>query len=328
MLKFTFAAMKEKVINTALETIKAEARSVEGLTQYIDDHFVEIIQIIKACKGRVVITGIGKSAIVGEKIVATLNSTGTAALFMHAADAIHGDLGMIQKDDIVIIISKSGESPEIKVLVSFIKGFKNTVIAMVGNTASFLAKQADYILNTTVDKEACPNNLAPTSSTTAQMVMGDAIAVCLMELNQFSDKDFARYHPGGNLGKKLYLKVNDIYLQNEKPVVNLDASLKKVIVEISKGRLGATAVLDKSDKVTGIITDGDVRRMLENVDDLTSVKAADIVTKNPKTIHSAKLAVEALDILKKYDISQLIVEDDNEYKGIIHLHDLIREGII
>lgn len=320
--------MKEKVISTALETIKAEARSVEGLTRYIDDQFAEIIRIIKACKGRVVITGIGKSAIVGEKIVATLNSTGTAALFMHAADAIHGDLGMIQKDDIVIIISKSGESPEIKVLVSFIKGFKNTVIAMVGNTSSFLAKQADHILNTTVDKEACPNNLAPTSSTTAQMVMGDAIAVCLMELNQFSDKDFARYHPGGNLGKKLYLKVNDIYLQNEKPVVDIDASLKKVIVEISKGRLGATAVLDKNNKVTGIITDGDVRRMLENVDDLTTVKAADIVTKNPKTIHSGKLAVEALDILKKYDISQLIVEDDNEYKGIIHLHDLIREGII
>lgn len=320
--------MNEKVINSALQTIKAEARSVEGLTQYINDDFAAIIGILKNCKGRIVITGIGKSAIVGEKIVATLNSTGTAALFMHAADAIHGDLGMIQNDDIVLIISKSGESPEIKVLVSFIKSFRNIIIAMVGNTSSFLALQADYILNTTVEKEACPNNLAPTSSTTAQMVMGDAVAVCLMELNQFSDKDFARYHPGGNLGKKLYLKVGDVFFQNEKPQVYIHDSLKKVIVEISKGRLGATAVLNENGKVEGIITDGDVRRMLENIDDLRQIKASDIITRNPKTIHSKKLAVEALDLLKQYDISQLIVEDEGEYKGILHLHDLIREGII
>lgn len=328
LLKFTFAAMKEKVINSAIQTIRAEALAVEKLANYINDEFAEIITVLKNCKGRIVIAGIGKSAIVGEKIVATLNSTGTAALFMHAADAIHGDLGMIQKDDIVLIISKSGESPEIKVLVSFIRSFHNVIIAMVGNTASFLAKQADYILNTTIDKEACPNNLAPTSSTTVQMVMGDAIAVCLMELNQFSDKDFARYHPGGNLGKKLYLRVNDIYIQNEKPVVRPDASLKKVIIEISKGRLGATAVVDEENKVMGIITDGDVRRMLETIDDLRSVTAAAIVTPNPRTIESGKLAVEALEILKKHDISQLIVEDEGEYKGIIHLHDLIREGII
>lgn len=321
--------MNKDIKRSALLTIELEAQSVEGLKSFIDDGFEKVIERIHSSKGRVVITGIGKSAIVGQKIVATLNSTGTPALFMHAGDAIHGDLGMIQEDDVVIIISKSGESPEIKVLTPLIKNFGNTLIGMIGNRNSFLAKESDYILDTTVSKEACPNNLAPTSSTTAQMVMGDALAVCLMDLNQFTDKDFARYHPGGNLGKRLYLKAEDVYRQNEKPFVYTDTSLKDVIIAISKGRLGATAVVDKENKLQGIITDGDVRRMLENTSDLGLVKATDIHNANAKTIQPQMLAVEALEILKQFDISQLIVTDDKGiYLGILHLHDLIREGII
>jgi len=321
--------MNKKIIQSALLTIELEARSIEGLKNFIDDNFEKVIEAIHASKGRVVVTGIGKSAIVGQKIVATLNSTGTPALFMHAADAIHGDLGMIQEDDVVIIISKSGESPEIKVLVPLIKNFGNTLIGMLGNTNSFLAKECNYILDTTVDKEACPNNLAPTSSTTAQMVMGDALAVCLMQLNEFTGKDFARYHPGGNLGKRLYLKVEDLYKQNEKPFVQAGSDLKDVIIAISKGRLGATAVVDEQGKLKGIVTDGDVRRMLEHTSDLSHVHAGDICNLNPKTIHPGILAVEALEVLKQFDISQLIVIDNNGiYLGILHLHDLIREGII
>lgn len=321
--------MNNQVKNSALRTIELETESIAGLKRFIDEHFENAVNAIHKSKGRVVITGIGKSAIVGQKIVSTLNSTGTPALFMHAADAIHGDLGMIQKDDVVIIISKSGESPEIKVLVPLIKSFGNVLIGMCGNKNSILALQSNYFLNTSVEKEACPNNLAPTTSTTAQMVMGDALAVCLMELNEFTGKDFARYHPGGNLGKRLYLKVDDVYKLNEKPSVAPQTTLKDVILEITKGRLGATAVVEENGQVTGIITDGDVRRMLEKTSDVSQIKASDITTFNPKTIQPELLAVEAFETLKRFDINQLIITDTNGiYLGILHLHDLIREGII
>jgi len=328
LLKFTFAPMNDQIKSAALQTLKLEAESIEGLKKFIDDDFEKTVQTILRSRGRVVITGIGKSAIVGQKIVATLNSTGTPALFMHAADAIHGDIGMVQKDDVVIIISKSGESPEIKVLVPLIKSFGNILIGMCGNENSVLAKKANFFLNTTVQKEACPNNLAPTTSTTAQMVMGDALAVCLMELNEFTGKDFARYHPGGNLGKRLYLKVDDIYKLNERPFVLSETILKDVILEISRGRLGATAVVNNANNVIGIITDGDVRRMLERTSDVSKIRAADITTHNPKTIFPEFLAVEAFEMLKRFDINQLLIVDSNSiYLGIIHLHDLIREGI-
>lgn len=320
--------MKKTILETALKTLELEAASVAGLSAYIDDSFDKTIQQLAQCKGRIVISGIGKSAIVAQKIVATLNSTGTPSLFMHAADAIHGDLGMIQRDDIVMLISKSGESPEIKVLVPLIKNFGNTLIGMVGNTQSFLAQSADHLLNTTVSQEACPNNLAPTSSTTAQMVMGDVLAVCLMELNGFSGHDFAKYHPGGNLGKRLYLRVADLYVNNEQPKVYPNASLKEVIVEITEKRLGVTAVITDQHEVTGIITDGDLRRMLEKTNELGAIKAADILTPHPKTIEPGMLAVEALDIMRDHDISQLVVAEQNKYLGILHIHDLVREGII
>jgi len=275
-----------------------------------------------------VVSGIGKSAIIAQKIVATLNSTGTPAIFLHAADAIHGDLGMVQQDDVVMVISKSGESPEIKVLLPLIRNFGNTLIAMVGNMESSLAKQADMVLNTTVPQEACPNNLAPTSSTTAQLVMGDALAVVLMEVKGFGSDDFARFHPGGTLGKKLYLHVSDLYRNNERPKVLPDANLKQVIIEISRKRLGTTAVVDENDTLLGIITDGDLRRMLEKDVDLSKVTAREIMTGNPKSVSQDALAVEALDLLRQYDISQLAVTDGARYLGIIHLHDLIREGLI
>ena len=321
--------MNKDIKNSAVRTIELEARAICGLKNFIDDNFEKAVETIHQSRGRVVITGVGKSAIVGQKIVATLNSTGTPALFMHAADAIHGDLGMIQQDDVVIIISKSGESPEIKVLVPLIRSFGNKLVGMCGNKNSILALQSDHFLNTTVEKEACPNNLAPTSSTTAQVVIGDALAVCLMELNEFTGKDFARYHPGGNLGKKLYLKVDDVYKMNEKPAVKKDAPLKDVIFEISRGRLGATAVIDENNKIIGIITDGDVRRMLEKISDVSKIKAEDTITLNPKTIQPHLLAIEAFETLKKFDINQLLIAGDNNvYLGILHLHDLIREGII
>jgi arabinose-5-phosphate isomerase len=321
--------MNKDIKQSALLTIELETQSLAGLKAFIDEDFVKTVELIHQSKGRVVITGIGKSAIVGQKIVATLNSTGTPALFMHAGDAIHGDLGMIQTDDVVIVISKSGESPEIKVLTPLIKSFGNILIGMIGNRQSFLARESDHLLDTTVAQEACPNNLAPTSSTTAQMVMGDALAVCLMQLNEFSGKDFARYHPGGNLGKRLYLKVDDLYRQNARPAVLEETSLKDVIIEISKGRLGATAVVDMNNRLKAVITDGDVRRMLEETSDVSSIKAKDIYNVNPKIVQSGVLAVEALELLKQFDISQLIVTDtDGIYLGILHLHDLIREGII
>lgn len=320
--------MNAIIRQTALHTIELEARSVAGLAAFVDDSFEKTVDLIHQSKGRLVISGIGKSAIVGQKIVSTLNSTGTPSLFMHAADAIHGDLGMVQKDDVVLIISKSGESPEIKVLVPLIRNFGNTLIGMVGNTGSFLAQNSDLVLNTTVSKEACPNNLAPTSSTTAQMVMGDVLAVCLMQLNGFTGQDFAKYHPGGNLGKRLYLRVADLITANEKPVVLPGASLKEVIVEITEKRLGVTAVTDNSNHVIGIITDGDLRRMLEKSNDISSITAKDILSPHPKTIAASVLAVEALDVLRKNDISQLIVEEEGIYLGILHLHDLVREGIV
>ncbi len=317
------------ILSLARLTVQMEAEAVNGLHQYMDESFEKAVHSIAAAKGRLVISGIGKSAIIAQKIVATLNSTGTPSLFMHAADAIHGDLGMVQQDDVVMLISKSGDSPEIKVLVPLIKNFRNTLIGMVGNTRSFLAQHSDIILNTTVEQEACPNNLAPTTSTTAQMVMGDALAVCLMELKGFGSDDFAKFHPGGMLGKKLYLRVADLYGQNERPVVMPDAPLKEVIVEITRKRLGTTVVVNEANVVQGIITDGDLRRMLETNDSLTGIRALQIMATHPKTIQPDALAVDALDQLRKNNISQLIVVNEaQEYLGIVHLHDIIREGFV
>jgi arabinose-5-phosphate isomerase len=321
--------MKLSIIEeVALQTIELEAASIANLSNYINEDFINAVQTIFAAKGRVVVTGIGKSAIIAQKIVATFNSTGTPSLFMHAADAIHGDLGMIQSNDVVIIISKSGESPEIKVLVPLIKNFNNPIISIVGNIQSFLAKESSFILNTTVSKEACPNNLAPTSSTTAQMVMGDALAVALMQLNGFSGKDFAKYHPGGNLGKRLYLRVEDLFIKNEKPAVLANATLKEVIVEITAKRLGVTAVVGNNGEPLGIITDGDLRRMLEKVNDLTTIVANQIASNSPKSISPNAMAIEAYELFKLYDITHLLVVENNVYLGILHLHDLVREGII
>jgi arabinose-5-phosphate isomerase len=311
-----------------LRTIRVEAEAIDAMQHLIDDDFEKAVRTISDSTGRVVISGIGKSAIIAQKIVATLNSTGTPSIFLHAADAIHGDLGMIQQNDIVLIISKSGESPEIKVLVPLIKNFGNTLIGMVGNMSSYLSRHADIVLNTTVDQEACPNNLAPTSSTTAQLVMGDALAVVLMEVKGFGSDDFAKFHPGGMLGKKLYLRVSDLYIQNEKPAVSLAASLKSIIVEISKNRLGATAVIDENNKLLGVVTDGDLRRMLEKNEPLDKITARDIMSVKPKTIAPESLAVDALDLMRKFDITQLVVASEGNYLGIIHLHDLVREGLI
>lgn len=321
--------MTSNIISLALRTVQMEAEAISGLEAFINEDFVKALNCVHVCKGRMVISGIGKSAIVAQKIVATLNSTGTPSLFMHAADAIHGDLGMVQQDDVVMVISKSGDSPEIKLLAPLIKNFGNTLIGMVGNTESFLARQCDILLNTTVPQEACPNNLAPTTSTTAQMVMGDALAVCLMEMKGFGSADFAKFHPGGTLGKKLYLRVADLFVQNEKPKVSADASLKMVIMEITRKRLGTAVVVDGADKVMGIITDGDLRRMLEKNDHLGSLVASDIMAAMPKTIRPDELAINALDIMRKNNISQLVVTaEDNTYLGIVHLHDIVREGLV
>jgi arabinose-5-phosphate isomerase len=312
----------------AKKTLQVEAAAIDNLQHFIDADFEQTVDLIAECAGRVVITGIGKSAIIGQKIVATLNSTGTPAIFMHAADAIHGDLGIIQDQDVVICISKSGNSPEIKVLVPLVRSFGNKLIAMTGNTDSYLAQEADLILNTTVDQEACPNNLAPTTSTTAQLAMGDALAVCLIEWHGFTAADFAKVHPGGTLGKKLYLRVLDLCRQHEAPRVYLDSSLKNVIVAISSGMLGVTAVLDQEGLLSGIITDGDLRRMLEKNMSTDNVTASHIMSSNPKTIQSDELAVNALEMMRQHDITQLLVLEEKKYIGIIHLHDLIREGII
>ncbi len=321
--------MNKSLLQSAFDTIQQEANAIAALKKYVDKSFEQAVQLINNTSGRVVVTGVGKSAIIAQKIVSTLNSTGTPSLFMHAADAIHGDLGMIKKNDVVLILSKSGNSDEIKMLVPLIKNFGNKIISFVGNANSFLSKSADIFLNTTVNEEACPNNLAPTTSSTAQMVMGDALAIALMQLKGFDDSDFAKFHPGGNLGKRLYLKVDDIYKLNEKPFVNENASFKNVILNITKGRLGATVVLDASDKIKGIITDGDIRRLLEKTDDIKTLKAADVVISNPKTILPTAFAVDALETMNAFNINQLVVVGSTkEYLGIIHLHDLIREGII
>ena len=318
---------KQSILSTAKSTIKLESKAIENLSELLTEDFSEAVELIYNSKGRVIITGIGKSAIIANKIVATLNSTGTPAVFMHAADAIHGDLGLILDDDVVICISKSGNTPEIKVLVPLIKRAKNKMIAITGNKASFLGQQADYILDTFVEQEACPNNLAPTTSTTAQLVMGDALAICLLQLRGFSSKDFAKYHPGGALGKRLYLRVNDLSSQNQKPNVGLESTLKEVIVEITEKMLGVTAVTD-NDKIVGIITDGDLRRMLSKSDDISGLKAKDIMSTNPRRITEDAMAVDAKELMEKFGISQLLVEHDGKYAGIVHLHDLIKEGII
>ena len=320
--------MRSSIIQTAVRTIKMEAQSIQNLAAFINKDFEKAIEIIADCKGRIVISGIGKSAVIAQKIVATLNSTGTPSIFMHAADAIHGDIGIIQQEDVVIIISKSGSSPEIKVLVPLIKNFGNVLIGMVGSIDSYLAKQSNIILNTTVDQEACPNNLAPTTSTTAQLVMGDAIAVCLMELKGFSSDDFAKFHPGGMLGKKLYLRISDIYRNNEKPAVRLNQSLKEVIVEMTRKRLGAAAVVDDDEILQGIITDGDLRRMLEKNHVSDNIQAKNIMTVNPKTIEPDELVVNALDIMRKHEITQILVVEEGKYLGMVHLHDLLKEGFI
>lgn len=316
------------ILKTALKTIQIESQTIAALSSKIDASFERIIKAIHASKGRVVITGIGKSALIGKKIVATLNSTGTPALFMHAADAIHGDLGMIQSDDLVWCISKSGETAEIKVLVPMLRQLGNALIAMVSNPDSYLGQQADYILHTPVLKEADPNNLAPTASSAAQMAMGDAVATSLLALKGFTSQDFAQFHPGGSLGKRLYLRVYDLCSQNGRPAIKLEDNIQTIIIEISGKRLGCTAVLDKNDVVKGIITDGDLRRMLQKTTDIAPLTAGEIMTPNPKTIQKDALCVHALEIMRKHSITQLVVLDGAQYEGIIHLHDLVKEGIV
>jgi len=317
----------KNILEIAKKTIESESNSIAKLADLLTDDFTKAVEIIFNSKGRLVVTGIGKSAIIAQKIVATMNSTGTPSLFLHASEAIHGDLGMVQPDDVVICISKSGNSPEIKVLVPILKQFGNSLIAITGNTTSFLAKGADFILDTTVTSESCPNNLAPTNSTTAQLVMGDALAVCLMELSDFKATDFAKYHPGGALGKKLLLRVGDMLDQSRQPEVAPDTNIKKVIFEISEKRLGVTAVIENN-KVIGIITDGDIRRMLNNNDTFAHLTAKDIMTKNPKTISLTSMVTDALNILEDFSITQLIVTEQEEYKGVLHLHDILKEGIV
>ena len=318
---------KEAIVSHAKKTIIDESLAISKLADFVDESFAEAVQLIYNSKGRVIITGIGKSAIIANKIVATLNSTGTPSVFMHAADAIHGDLGLVLKEDVVICISKSGNTPEIKVLIPLLKKAKNTLIAITGNLKSMLAEQADFVFNSYVEKEACPNNLAPTTSTTAQLVIGDALAVCLLEIRGFSSDDFAKYHPGGALGKKLFLTVKDLLALNEKPAVSLKSGVKEVIIEISKKRLGVTAVIENN-KIVGIITDGDLRRMLANTEDFSKLCAEDIMSKAPKTINVNAMAIEAMELMESSEISQLLVQDEEHYAGVIHLHDLIKEGII
>jgi len=315
------------ILASAKKTIFSESLSISKLADLLDANFVTAVEKIHQSKGRLVVTGIGKSAIIAQKMVASFNSTGTPSLFLHAAEAIHGDLGMLQKEDVVICISKSGNSPEIKVLVPLLKRFDNILIAITGNMSSFLAQGSDIVLNTTVDSESCPNNLAPTNSTTAQLVMGDALAVCLMEIRNFTAEDFAVYHPGGALGKKLLLRVKDMLENSLQPMVAPDAPIKKVIFEISEKRLGVTAVVENN-KVIGIITDGDIRRMLNERDSFADLTAKDIMTKNPKTTHSEAMVIDAFHMMENFKITQLIVVDDSKFRGVLHLHDILKEGII
>lgn len=318
---------KSEIIQIGIQVFENEALALLKLGKTIDNNFIDVVELLGNIKGNVIVSGIGKSAIIAQKIVATLNSTGTTAVFMHAADAIHGDIGIIRDEDVIILLSKSGETAEIKMLVPLIKSRGNKLIAIAGNTKSYLAIQADFVLDTSVEKEACPNNLAPTTSTTAQLVMGDALAVSLLEYRGFTSADFARIHPGGALGKQLYMRVEDLYKRNEKPVVQIKDDLTKVIIEISAKRLGATAVMD-GEQFVGLITDGDLRRMLLKSPQLDKIKASDIMTVNPKSIDEQSLVIDALGLMRKYNITQLPVVNQGIYQGIIHLHDIIKEGIL
>ena len=318
---------KSLIIEAAKRSISEQGDAIKNIVNFLDDSFAEAVELILKSNGRVIITGIGKSAIIANKIVATLNSTGTPSIFMHAADAIHGDLGLVQKKDIIICISKSGNTPEIKVLVPLLKRAGNPLIAITGNKNSFLGEESDFVFNSYVDKEVCPNNLAPTTSTTAQLVIGDALAVCLLQMKDFSSDDFAKYHPGGALGKKLFLTVRDLAMKNEKPNVGLKSNIKDIIIEISEKRLGVSAVIEQN-KIKGIITDGDLRRMLAKTENFTNLSAIDIMTKNPKSIDINAMAVDAMQLMEKHQITQLLVTDNEMYAGVIHLHDLMKEGIL
>lgn len=318
---------KSVIIEAAKRSISEQGDAIKNIVNFLDDSFAEAVELILKSNGRVIITGIGKSAIIANKIVATLNSTGTPSIFMHAADAIHGDLGLVQKKDIIICISKSGNTPEIKVLVPLLKRAGNPLIAITGNKNSFLGEESDFVFNSYVNKEVCPNNLAPTTSTTAQLVIGDALAVCLLQMRDFSSDDFAKYHPGGALGKKLFLTVRDLAMNNEKPNVGLNSNIKDVIIEISEKRLGVSAVTEQN-KIKGIITDGDLRRMLAKTENFTNLSAIDIMTKNPKSIDINAMAVDAMQLMEKHEITQLLVTDNKLYVGVIHLHDLMKEGIL
>lgn len=315
------------ILSVAQRTLEAESNAIRHLIHQIDEQFAHAVQCILDTQGRVVVSGVGKSAIVASKMVSTFNSTGTPAIFMHAADAIHGDLGTIQKHDVVLCLSQSGNTPEIKVLLPLIRMGNNTLIGITGNRDSILAKRADFVLSTYVEKEACPHNLAPTTSTSAQMALGDALAISLIELRGFSRADFAKYHPGGSLGKRLYLRVGDIVVKNQKPKVSVNASVKEVIVEISEKRLGITAVMDNG-KIAGVITDGDIRRMLGTYDDISTLRAQDIMTANPLTLSVDALAVKALEVLQENSFQKLIVLEKGNYAGVVHIHDLIDEGIL
>ena len=318
---------KSVIIEAAKRSISEQGDAIKNIVNFLDDSFAEAVELILKSNGRIIITGIGKSAIIANKIVATLNSTGTPSIFMHAADAIHGDLGLVQKKDIIICISKSGNTPEIKVLVPLLKRAGNPLIAITGNKNSFLGEESDFVFNSYVDKEVCPNNLAPTTSTTAQLVIGDALAVCLLQMRDFSSDDFAKYNPGGALGKKLFLTVRDLAMKNEKPNVGLNSNIKDVIIEISEKRLGVSAVIEQN-KIKGIITDGDLRRMLAKTENFTNLSAIDIMTKNPKSIDINAMAVDAMQLMEKHQITQLLVTDNEMYAGVIHLHDLMKEGIL
>jgi len=318
---------KSVIIEAAKRSISEQGDAIKNIVNFLDDSFAEAVELILKSNGRVIITGIGKSAIIANKIVATLNSTGTPSIFMHAADAIHGDLGLVQKKDIIICISKSGNTPEIKVLVPLLKRAGNPLIAITGNKNSFLGEESDFIFNSYVDKEVCPNNLAPTTSTTAQLVIGDALAVCLLQMRDFSSDDFAKYHPGGALGKKLFLTVRDLAMNNEKPNVGLNSNIKDVIIEISEKRLGVSAVVEQN-KIKGIITDGDLRRMLAKTENFTNLSAIDIMTKNPKSIDINAMAVDAMQLMEKHEITKLLVTDNEMYAGVVHLNDLMKEGIL
>ncbi|WP_017258530.1 KpsF/GutQ family sugar-phosphate isomerase [Pedobacter arcticus] len=317
----------KEILEIAHRTISIETEALKKLSTQITDDFEKLVKKILKIKGRVIVTGVGKSAIIAQKLVATFNSTGTPAIFMHAADAVHGDLGIIQKDDLVLCLSKSGNTAEIKVLIPLLKQGNNPLACIVGEKESYLAQQSDYVLDASIDKEACPNNLAPTTSTTAQLVLGDALAICLVECRAFSKEDFAKYHPGGALGKKLYLKVADLSRLNEKPTIGINASIKEAILEITKKRLGVVAIVENLE-LSGVITDGDLRRMMEKYQSFENLKAVDIMNRSPKTIDEGEMAVVALNRMKEFNITQLIVTKNNKYEGVVHLHDLLREGII